>query len=1039
MASPLSMQPHIPQSIPSLAPQNGASSQHNYGTRIRKNSVLKPSARLRQSPSPSHPAPRRIKPVPIPGVQRQQPLEDPALPVFPLPNVMLHAEDASSKVFQAIGRSFLSVDNRAMTIKDLAEMTLKYGLMCQKCVCTLFVSSPTHSIHPEPLTCTLPNLPCLDALGSTVTFMIASVSAASQAITTYIRNHLSRCEAQQDHPLLLRHILSGTAADDDLVPALHSRMGGAIHPSKSTPKETGTNDRKVAQPLPGSREGERPTNFRRGTMVWYLSKAAGVSCPFARAGIRLCEYGKEGKVAPGDPRPVSRRKARRDQAQCGEKRKRLRRGCRQNSEGSDGRQSDRVSPSPAVDSGYGEVNADSCDSSDSDGEPPPKVKLTLRLRPSAPREVIDLSNGATSSSEDDADDDDVEMRMASPDVPWRLPPYPRRSIVVPCYTPACDDRLHPFAALPRSHVPNDERRRSPSVPCSASPPPDSDRDGLDVDADSDLGWDPSILVSPAVAPNVECSDDQHAVKQEPLDVRDMLDAWENLDCAPTNPSTVSSATVKLPSTDDIKLEELELWEWEFESGWAGASRLHEDVNTDVKIEFGESVDLGPLSLVARVPPEHAFSVSPCSPFTSSTSSILSRSSPTSDSGVGSFTFACPCPSPLSPSAPSTCMYPSSVRLPVSPVQAARKDSALTWKDVELLGPDTVHPQEFEDGWIDEALSRLEPRMQLPRISEESVTTTRPHESPDERRRTSLAEAQDVSSLTGAPGARPVVPNDTAASDVVVVHTCQPCIPAISATQVEGISVYQTTLGSTTLLRRIDTDFVNLTTILSHLSLPVPVPLPQACIVIAHPSPSITGIWAPLTVARVYINELPEGTRDIFLSDELVMRFPTALQDFHKKSTPGRMLNQFGPYFGSSIPSHSSPQHSTTKTDSAAIEKETAWEPSVDAVSVEEPILPIPPSYDLAFAALRPFESTEHSLAETPLSATEQEMFRALCVHPDWEAEKESDIVDIEGEVGTEVSGRNKDEMPLRRSKRVADAAAARSRAVPPRTRGPRHS
>ena len=25
-------------------------------------------------------------------------------------------------------------DNKAMTIKDLAEMTMKYGLMCQKCV-----------------------------------------------------------------------------------------------------------------------------------------------------------------------------------------------------------------------------------------------------------------------------------------------------------------------------------------------------------------------------------------------------------------------------------------------------------------------------------------------------------------------------------------------------------------------------------------------------------------------------------------------------------------------------------------------------------------------------------------------------------------------------------------------------------------------------------------------------------------------------------------------------------------------------------------
>ena len=76
------------------------------------------------------------------------------MPVFPPPQVMLHSEDANSKVFHAIGRSFMAVvchtllcqfnvaahthivvqDNRAMTIKDLAEMTMKFGLMCQKYV-----------------------------------------------------------------------------------------------------------------------------------------------------------------------------------------------------------------------------------------------------------------------------------------------------------------------------------------------------------------------------------------------------------------------------------------------------------------------------------------------------------------------------------------------------------------------------------------------------------------------------------------------------------------------------------------------------------------------------------------------------------------------------------------------------------------------------------------------------------------------------------------------------------------------------------------
>lgn len=76
------------------------------------------------------------------------------MPVFPPPNVVLHSEDATNKILLAIGRSFVSVvrrvfvppfdgvsrtpilfqDNKAMTIKDLAEMTMKYGLMCQKYV-----------------------------------------------------------------------------------------------------------------------------------------------------------------------------------------------------------------------------------------------------------------------------------------------------------------------------------------------------------------------------------------------------------------------------------------------------------------------------------------------------------------------------------------------------------------------------------------------------------------------------------------------------------------------------------------------------------------------------------------------------------------------------------------------------------------------------------------------------------------------------------------------------------------------------------------
>ncbi|EIN12501.1 hypothetical protein PUNSTDRAFT_130761 [Punctularia strigosozonata HHB-11173 SS5] len=189
-------------------------------------------------------------------------------------------------------------------------------------------------------------------------------------------------------PLLLRHVLSGTPSDDDLLPALHSRSGGAhCNPP------TGDN---------------RLTNFRKGTMVWYLSKAAGAPCPFSRAGIRLCDYGENGKVGymPTTDREKRERDRARRAANRGLKRKRLPRAC--------------ADKSAASDSG-------------SDAEkPPPKVKLTLRLKPSLiraslspstpspssvsptasatrSREIVDLSKMSDSDSDSDDSDDSGDV------------------------------------------------------------------------------------------------------------------------------------------------------------------------------------------------------------------------------------------------------------------------------------------------------------------------------------------------------------------------------------------------------------------------------------------------------------------------------------------------------------------------------------------------------------------------------------------------------------------------------------------------------
>lgn len=89
-----------------------APAQHQYGTRIRSNSAIKPSIRLRHSATSTTPTPRRIKPVPMPKAKHPPVISDvpqPEYPHFPLDHVMLHPDDANSKVFIAIGRCFMSV------------------------------------------------------------------------------------------------------------------------------------------------------------------------------------------------------------------------------------------------------------------------------------------------------------------------------------------------------------------------------------------------------------------------------------------------------------------------------------------------------------------------------------------------------------------------------------------------------------------------------------------------------------------------------------------------------------------------------------------------------------------------------------------------------------------------------------------------------------------------------------------------------------------------------------------------------------------
>ncbi|GLB35350.1 hypothetical protein LshimejAT787_0209150 [Lyophyllum shimeji] len=936
---------------------------HSYGTRIRQNIVIKPSARLRQSPEP-HPQPQR-KPKPAPTPKSALSPPNPNFPQFPPPGIVLHPDDANSKVFMAIGRSFLSVDNRAMTIKDLAEMTVKFGLVCQ------------------------------------------NVSAASQAITTYIRTHMQRCEVQQDQPLLLRHALSGTAADDDLLPALYSRSGGAhcnVNPENKI------------------------TNFRRGTMVWYMSRTTGAPCPFAREGIRLCDYTEDGKVGSMSVSKEKKRQMERERRieRCGQKRKRPLRGC--------------------VAKGF--------ESDNDDERPPPKVKLTLRLKPlqcrssatntssSRSNSVIDLSKDSDSDS-DSSEDDSMSVDSSSeeedesspppPPVPapeeesWSLPPYPRKSISIPCYTPSTDSPPH--VPWPRTDV--DPYRRSPSVPHSVgSPPPDSededddyhitmtgarrhsigprssdDPDGWDADLDSE--GDGEMWESPGPrSPSAPLMLPEVTVKEEPTDVQGMLQAWEDFDSTLAGVKVVeviaqaAASVLEAESTSNIKTEPFDTWNWEPSytdpnddwllgaDGELTARIKQEEIDHDSPLyPPALQTDLGALAPSSPV--------SPLSHFSSLSYSDPSSPESSRDNEWNDNPRAKTQSTPFSFFADA---LPTSFSLPLTP----QREPSATSKPEPVLAP--VPPVSQSLATLIQSMSMNSPTVVAPPSPSKPPSCISPHET-----------------------------RGNTASDNVVVQTCQPCNPPITATQIEGISVYQMTLGPFHLLRRIDTDFVNLSPIVAYSGAPWPVlsTITNATIV-TRGSLIVSGTWVPLSAAQAYVRDhdpLQNGPLHTFLSDTLVERFPPALQDFHRSSTQGRMLGHFGPQFGSTI--------QATQLCGAAETQGTSSEESTQ------------PSRAFALSVALSSSDRTAQDADAPLSATEQEIFRTLCDIPDWDKENSPlsspkpaerktapTVAAVSG--GTQVQNTQtghaqapakeseRPGRPLRRSKRVADAIAAQA-------------
>ncbi|KAF7796895.1 hypothetical protein EIP86_008080 [Pleurotus ostreatoroseus] len=1059
-----------PAATPSLSPPLATpqhSAQHQYGTRIRSNSVIKPSARLRQSTDSPAP-PRRLRPFPVAKAKSAAPPNaspPPDLPDFPPPNVMLHSEDADNKVLLAIGRSFVSVvrrvfvptsdgrltprilfqDNKAMTIKDLAEMTMKYGLMCQ------------------------------------------NVSAAGQAITTYIRNHLQRCEAQQDHPLLLRHVLSGTPSDDDLVDALHSRSGGAhcmLDPSD-----------------------KRVTNFRRGTMVWYLSRAAGAPCPFARAGIRLCDYNENGKkgieVNPGKERKRERDRQRRAE-QCGQKRKRLLRAC-----------ADRQ---------------DSDSDSSSDEQPQCKKPLTLRLpalttRVETPRspspDIIDLSrsddedesssdesmsvDSSSSSDEEDEDSDEELQPKLEPTDNALHATYACQSGSMPTHAPAMDD---PSDDQP-AYSPSPERSwRSPSAFSAASPPPDSDDEDFymnfgsepsgtgpdsaddaftdfEFGADTDTQWD-----SPGpMSPPAQFIDEEVVVKQEPRDVQGLLDSWEGFDSSIARIKVMDIVAQAAAAGQEHEVPKRKPEEFAFDELW-------KEMTSPGFEEFLPSPEDERPTYIKQEEEEDALS------FTDR----LSMS---------------PSMSPLSPFTPFSALSTTYFRdLPGEPYIDVRRGSEHMWADAELFSPESVKPHDFDSGvWQEHDAAKGEGRSAeapVP-IGEPAPASTgsdasaaaSPGESrscgPDRPMERAGAEGPTPSSPSALPippccaeaacssvAAPPAVSHHVAAAseqstssekeEVVVVDTLTPCVPAIWATTFEGISVYQMVLGASHIFRRIDTDFVNVTPIAQFLGLPPPdADALPAAVVVSRGDALVCGTWVDLAAARALVRDEPLVRT--FLSDALHELFPQPLQDFHRSSAQGRALRQFGPPFQSMATE--GPGVAGVGAEGKRVHAFRVELPPRRRWAVEDHLLSVHPPFALRAAAMvaaRP-EGEEVCVPETPLSPTEEAMFQTLCGGQDWDAapapeeeeeEEESPVVEaanpepvvadppteplsqpepvpestsepeppvaeadvdvVEAAPKPSVKGRGKEreresarERPLRRSKRVASAAVLRSR------------
>ena len=220
-------------------------------------------------------------------------------------------------------------------------------------------------------------------------------------------------------------------------------------------------------------------------------------------------------------------------------------------------------------------------------------------------------------------------------------------------------------------------------------------------------------------------------------------------------------------------------------------------------------------------------------------------------------------------------------------------------------------------------------------------------------------------------------------------------------------MYELVLGPHQILRRFDTDFVNLTRIAEFLgtspsSLGPDLPgrdLVEGCA-------SIVGTWVPLSCAQEFVRTQPlvSDTLEAFLSNTLYEDFPSSIRNLYRSHDHLRSLRQLGPPFRSMVER----QHSLSIED-------TTRKTDMDTLT-------------------HPF--SEGATLDTPLSVKEAEIFQTLCACHDWDAPSPSPATELKPEK-RKIEGkrpRTAEQLPrvaksppLRRSRRVAESLALRPR------------